>query len=262
MATSSKVTAALRGVVRRAGFDVVRYRGDRPPSDFDAAAAATALAVRPYTMTTDERIGALIEAVRYAVRAGIPGAVVECGVWRGGSSLAAARTLVELGDTERDLYLFDTFEGMPAPTALDRTNEGEDARTQFEKYRTSDASSSWCYASLDEVRSTMALSRYPSDRIHYVQGKVEDTIPEGAPAEIALLRLDTDWYESTRHELLHLFPRVAPGGVVVLDDYGHWDGARKAVDEYLEEHQLAVLLTRVDYSGRVFVVPNAPVRPG
>ncbi len=260
MAATSQVTSAVRGLIRRTGFDVVRYR-DAPPPDFDASAAATTLAVRPYTMTSDERIGALVDAVRYVVRAAIPGAVVECGVWRGGSSLAAARTLEELGHTDRELYLFDTFDGMPEPTVHDRTIEGEDARRRFEETRTGDDGSTWCYASLDEVRATMALSRYPGERIHYVQGKVEDTIPERAPAEIALLRLDTDWYESTRHELVHLLPRVAPGGVVVLDDYGHWDGARKAVDEYLEEHQLAVLLTRVDQTGRVFLVPRAPVGP-
>ena len=77
---------------------------------------------------------------------------------------------------------------------------------------------------------------YPPERIHFVRGPVEETLPAGAPDEIALLRLDTDWYESTRHELEHLYPRLAAGGVLLVDDYGHWEGARKAVDEYFADH--------------------------
>ena len=94
---------------------------------------------------------------------------------------------------------------------------------------------------------------YPAERIHFVQGKVEETIPRVLPERIALLRLDTDWYESTRHELIHLYPKLCAGGVLVLDDYGHWQGSRKAVDEWMAQTGTRMLLNRVDYTGRIAV---------
>jgi hypothetical protein len=84
-------------------------------------------------------------------------------------------------------------------------------------------------------------------------GKVEDTIPADIPEKIALLRLDTDWYESTKHELIHLFPRLQKGGVLIIDDYGFWKGARKAVDEYFAENNIQILLNRIDDTGRMAI---------
>jgi O-methyltransferase len=78
-------------------------------------------------------------------------------------------------------------------------------------------------------------------------------LPEFAPECISLLRLDTDWYESTRHELIHLFSRISKGGVIIIDDYGHWKGAREAVDEYIRENNIKILLNRIDYTGRIGV---------
>jgi hypothetical protein len=94
---------------------------------------------------------------------------------------------------------------------------------------------------------------YDREKISFVKGKVEETIPDNAPQSISLLRLDTDWYESTRHELIHLYPRLSHGGVIIIDDYGHWLGARKAVDEYIEQNNLCLLLNRLDYTGRIGV---------
>jgi hypothetical protein len=111
------------------------------------------------------------------------------------------------------------------------------------------------YAPLDHVRDNMVRTGYPEQRIHFVKGRVEDTIPAGAPDTISLLRLDTDWYESTRHELTHLFPRLSRGGVVIIDDYGHWRGARRAVDEYFAQHGPSLLLHRIDYTARAAVKP-------
>jgi hypothetical protein len=99
----------------------------------------------------------------------------------------------------------------------------------------------------------MGSTAYPGSHIHYVKGRVEDTIPKHAPQAIALLRLDTDWYESTRHELEHLFPRLVRGGVLILDDYGHWKGAKEAVDEYFAKLGRSPLLQRLDYSGRLAI---------
>ena len=210
------------------------------------------------TMTSPERVLALRRAVRRVVAEGIPGDIVECGVWRGGSMLAAALTLAELGETTRDIYLFDTFTGMPEPTEQDR-HGGQMASTLLAQ--SSPDSLVRAESSLATVRRTMSRSGYPASRIHYIEGRVEETIPDRAPESIALLRLDTDWYLSTQHELQHLWPRLSVGGVLIVNDYGHWEGARQAVNEWLAarvaggEPELALEL--IDYTGRLLVKPAA-----
>ena len=208
--------------------------------------------VRPYTMTSLERVVALSDAIRYLIDNGIDGAIVECGVWKGGSMMAAALTLLDMHKTDRDLFLFDTFEGMTPPSERDRTLRGESAH---ELMAGSDRQSSWIWARspLHEVKEAMTSTGYPSTRVRFVQGRVEDSLPRSAPETIALLRLDTDWYESTRWELEFLYPQLVRGGVLIVDDYGHWEGARRAVDEYIREHGHRLLLNRVDYTGRIAV---------
>jgi hypothetical protein len=221
------------------------------PSDFDDADAATFHAVAPYTMSPPERVWALRNAVKYLVGTGVPGAFAECGVWRGGSMMTVARTLLELGEADRDLYLFDTFEGMTEPTDRDVMYTGGTAAavlSQSEK-----TARVWAIAPLERVRAALETTGYPRERTHFVKGKVEDTLPERAPETLALLRLDTDWYESTRHELICLFPKLSPGGVLIIDDYGHWRGAREAVDEYVAETGISILLNRIDYTARIGV---------
>ena len=204
------------------------------------------------TMTSIERMVALHDAVRHVVAHEIPGDFVECGVWRGGSSMLAALTFAHLDDLSRDLYLFDTFDGMPEPSSLDLDPNGQPALGLWEKTRT-DAHNKWCYASLEEVTSNMANTSYPQEQIHLVKGKVEQTLPDHAPQRISILRLDTDWYESTLHELRTLFPRLADGGVLILDDYDHWKGAKQAVDEWLRESEEPILLHRIDHTARIGV---------
>lgn len=210
--------------------------------------------VRPFTMTTPERIFALISAVRYVAANQVPGAIVECGVWRGGSMMAVAKTLLQLGCTDRHLHLFDTFAGMTAPTEKDRTAfERQDPSEKYAQAQRPDGVVEWSYASLDEVQQNMWSTGYPKDLIHFVKGPVEKTIPDDAPDQIALLRLDTDFYESSRHEMEHLYPRLIKTGVLILDDFGHWEGQRTAVEEYFKKHNIHLLLTRVDYTGRVAI---------
>ena len=250
------VKNTVRPIFRRLGYDVVRFREEQAyPSDFSPEMRRIWDSVRPFTMTSAERVSALVDAVRYVVVNGIPGAFVECGVWKGGSSMAMALALQALEDRSRHLYLYDTFQGMSAPTDADVSINGEDAPATFDQTRTSADSSDWCRSSLEEVKANMAGAGYPAGQVHYVQGKVEDTIPATLPASIAILRLDTDWYESTRHELLHLFPLLSSKGVLIIDDYGHWKGARKAVDEYFAETKVPLLLNRIDYTGRIGVKP-------
>jgi O-methyltransferase len=210
--------------------------------------------VRPYTMTTPERILALISAVRYVVNAGHEGAFVECGVWKGGSMMAVAHTLLRLGKTDRKLFLFDTFAGMTAPSEKDGTEfESQAPAAKFKQLQGENGVCHWSYAPLEEAQKNMWSTGYPRNLIEFVKGPVEQTIPANAPEQIALLRLDTDFYESSKHELHHLFPRLVRGGVLVLDDFGHWHGQRVAVEEYFRDNKVNLLLVRVDYTGRVGV---------
>jgi hypothetical protein len=240
----------LERLARALGFGLAARAQAALPPDLDPATVATIHAVRSHTMTSDLRLAALCDAVRHVVRHRIPGDIVECGVWRGGSMMAVARTLQELGAADRDLWLFDTFEGMTEPGETDVSISGESAAALLGASSRADPASVWCRATLPEVEAAMQSTGYAPAKIHYVQGRVEDTLPRHAPAGIALLRLDTDWYESTRHELVHLYPRLNVGGVLIVDDYGHWQGARRAVDEYLEREGAALLLHRIDYTGR------------
>lgn len=247
LATSTKPFAsALRQVGRRFG-----RAGAQLPDDFSPEDRELVRAVSPYTMTSPERIIGLVRGVEYVVRRDLPGAIVECGVWRGGSMLAVARTLLRLGVTDRDLFLFDTFEGMSAPTDHDVAFDGQTAADALRSGSPGDLVHA--NAPLEGVREVLRSSGYDVHHIHFVQGMVEDTVPDAAPERIALLRLDTDWYESTRHELNHLYPRLADGGVLIIDDYGHWQGARRAVDEYFAEIATPPLLNRLDYTGRVAI---------
>jgi len=221
--------------------------------DFDQAVIDTILSVNPFTLTSPERIFALCEAIKYIVTSKISGDVVECGVWKGGSMMAVARTLAQLNDSTRHLYLFDTFDGMTPPSAKDISLSGTHASTMLETNKKEDETSVWCYSPLEEVKEAVTSVGYSTEKIHFIKGRVEDTLPAEAPQKISLLRLDTDWYESTRHELIHLFPRLSPGGVIIIDDYGHWKGARQAVDEYIQENSIKILLNRIDYTGRIGV---------
>ncbi len=210
----------------------------------------------PYSMTGVARLLSVIDATRYCVAHSIPGAFAECGVWRGGSVLAMILTLQELAVDERDIYLYDTFEGMTAPTEADFSELDGSALAEW---REASASGNRPWSEIfgehafseEDVRSLLGGTAYPHDRVHFVRGPVEETVPAHVADDLALLRLDTDWYESTRHELIHLFPRLNRGGVLIIDDYGHWRGAAKAVDEYFASNHQPLLLSRVDYSARM-----------
>lgn len=210
---------------------------------------------KPYTMTSLERMYALYKSVEYVVANKIEGDFVECGVYKGGSAMLMAETLKSLGAT-RNIYLYDTFEGMSAPSALDKKTGGSAEATiqQWEKAQKENINT-WCYSALEDVKENLSKTKFPSENLFYVKGKVEDTIPATVPGKIALLRLDTDWYESTRHELLHLYPLVQSKGVLIIDDYGSWAGAQTAVDEYFKNSNWHPLLNRIDYTGRIVIVP-------
>lgn len=224
------------------------------PPDFDSFHIDIIEQVRPFTMTSPERLYGLIEAVRYLESNEVAGNFVECGVWKGGSMMAVALTLKKLGSTNRQLYLYDTYEGMTAPTAADLSYQGEGAAELLQKESgQKEDSVIWAYSSLEQVRENVLSTGYPESHIHFIQGDVLQTIPDKVPDSIALLRLDTDWYESTRHEMIHLYPLLVSRGVLIIDDYGFWRGSRQAVDEYIAEHRPGLLLNRMDDTGRVAI---------
>jgi len=251
--------SVIKSVIRRAGYEIRRIPDRSPEAErlvelrepewvreiFDV--------VQPFTMTSPERVAALCHAVEYLDRNEIDGDIVECGVWRGGSMMAAAITL-QRSQHWRTLHLYDTFEGMTEPSFVDvETHSGVSAK---EILAASDTEADiWAKARLDQVRQNLAATGYPFDRLKFVVGNVEDTIPSTSPERIALLRLDTDWYESTKHELIHLWPRLVRNGILIIDDYGHWTGAKKAVDEFVADAEGPLFLNHVDYAGRLIVKP-------
>jgi O-methyltransferase len=245
-------TRSMQGMLRR----MVRREPAPPQALLDTATPEDRHIVeraKPHTMTSEARIQAVIDAVRYCEQRGVGGAFAECGVWRGGSVLAMILTLQELGAEPRDIHLYDTFEGMTKPGDEDGAalagwldTRDDDGRAWPELFGAD-------VFSEEGVRRTLLDPGYPADRLHFVRGPVEETIPAHLPGELALLRLDTDWYESTRHELQHLYPLLADGGVLIIDDYGHWEGARRAVDEYFGSEARPLLLNRIDYTGRVAI---------
>jgi O-methyltransferase len=241
----------VRELLDRRGY-VIRTKLAPEYADFSPELHALVDEVTPYTQTPPERIAALANAVEYVIRAGVPGAFVECGVWRGGSMMVVAKMLRRLGVEDRELWLYDTYEGMTAPTEADVDYRGE---SQLELHRQYEAagieSGTPPGTDLDSVRAAMTSTGYPTERVRFVKGPVEQTIPADAPQDIAILRLDTDWYESTRHELVELYPRLASRGVLIIDDYGHFAGSRRAVDEYFAQDP--ILLNRTDYGGRIAV---------
>ena len=224
------------------GVQRLAYAPDLSPAEISVWRA-----VKRYTMTTPERVAALMDAVRYVCANAIPGALVECGVWRGGSMMAVALSLKQLGKMDRDLVLFDTFAGMTTADArdVDMTGQAGAGVAPAGSLASSEA----------EVAENLRSTGYPMHRVHLVKGRVEETLPAHAPEKIGLLRLDTDWYESTRHELQHLYPRLSRGGVLFLDDYGYWRGTRQATDEYLAALSPRPLLMRLECPARCGVKP-------
>ena len=161
-----------------------------------------------------------------------------------------ALTAAKFGCADRHIYLYDTFEGMSEPTTSDVTFRGDDAKKLMDAQIDNKETSVWCLADIEDVKKNMALTGYNPELIHYIKGKVEDTIPGTMPADVlAILRLDTDFYESTAHELHYLYPILVKAGVLIVDDYGHWEGCKKAVDEYFNDKP--ILLNRIDYTGRI-----------
>ena len=236
----------LSKIIKKLGYEV--YSTKKKYVDYNEVIKL----VKSFTLTEPQSIVALVDSVKYVVNNKIPGSIVECGVWRGGSMMAIEKTLLDLNQSDRELYLFDTYEGMTKPTNFDRnSSNNQKAIEDFKKVQTDNNSSDWVMASIEDVEKAVYSVGYDKNKIHFIKGLVEHTIPDKAPKDISLLRLDTDWYESTSHELVHLFPRISNGGVIIVDDYDHWTGSKKAVDEYISNNNVPLLLNRIQRGGRI-----------
>lgn len=192
---------------------------------------------------------ATLETVDYLYDRGIEGDFVECGVLRGGHMLLSKAYAHARRLPRRRYWLFDTFEGMPEPCEYDVKWSGEHASVSKER-----KGPNWCRAPLEAVQHNFASRDLMDDDVSFVKGMVEDTLhdPGNLPERIAFLRLDTDFYDSTKVEMEILYPRLVPGGVLVLDDYGFWDGSRRAVDEYFG---FAPTLQVIDRPARMMIKP-------
>lgn len=179
---------------------------------------------KKYSKASLERLRAMEEALRTLDRENVTGDVVECGVWRGGHII-----LARLVSPLRECWAYDTFDGMPEPGPYDRKRSGDKPPPDKALNK------NWTKAAVEEVMANFIREGvWNDDLINLIPGMVEQTLldPMNLPDTISLLRLDTDWYQSTKIELEVLWPRLVKGGFLIVDDYGHWMGARKAVDDF------------------------------
>ena len=245
----------LKKIFEILGYNISKIKKDKYPIDIPNETIKIYEEVEPYTATSLERVNALLQSVVYITENNIDGEIVECGVWKGGSCMAVAIKLMELEQKTREIWLYDTFEGMTEPTnhdiEIETGKKGKELLDGIDK--NTDKYNMWAYAPKEIVINNMKKTGYPTDNIKYIAGNVEKTLKERKPKKIALLRLDTDWYESTKAELEELYPHVVNGGIIIIDDYGHFEGAKRAVDEYFEKEDNKPLLNRIDYTGRLIV---------
>ena len=217
----------------------------RPRSFLDALRMVRLIhRVKPYTAVFVPRLAALHGLSRDIQRRGVPGDIVECGVYNGGSSALIAAVCCTHSSARRHIWLFDSFEGLPPPTEKD----GDKAKV----------CGWWCHGDLELVSRVYDKLCIPRELVHVVKGWFYETFPQVEVGDIALLHIDADWYDSVKLCLERFYDQVSPGGYVVIDDYGHWEGCRRAVDEFLASRSVGVPLTVVDYTGRYFQKPGFP----
>lgn len=174
----------------------------------------------------------------------IEGALVECGVHEGFQQAIWIYIIMNNNLVKRDIYLYDTFTGLVEPSKYDYTCENSklfkysqiDTYNYWKNQIIDSNINNWCYVPLDKVKNNLYETGYPMEKLHFIVGNTIETlkIKENIPDKIAILRLDTDWYESSKVELEQLYNNVVTGGLIIFDDYYHWDGQRRAVDDYFE----------------------------
>jgi len=198
--------------------------------------------VQPYSMTSIERITELYNSLEYVRLNNIGGDIVECGVWKGGNILGIMEYL-HYHNINKNIWLFDTFEGMTDPEENDIDLNNNHASTMLH------IPVVLAFSPIDEVKNNLSKSNFNKDSLRFIIGDVSETLKEkiNIPKKISILRLDTDWYKSTKDELIYLYPKLVNEGVLIVDDYGHWRGSKQAVDEYFDGKN--IIIESIDYTG-------------
>jgi len=195
------------------------------------------------------------EAIKYILKNNIEGVIIECGVDGGCIEYAWITELMQ-HNAVRDIYLYDTFGGLTKPTEMDYTCKDSThplSMNKDEVYNTwanriiDENTNGWCYTPLEKVQSRLNSTGYPQHNLHYVVGNVMDTLKDKSqiPEKIAVLRLDTDWYESSKYELEQMYDNVVTGGVIIFDDYYLWNGQRKATDDFFTGRNIHYDMVRI-----------------
>ena len=166
----------------------------------------------------------------------IEGDIVECGVFKGANCRFICDYLKSINYENINIFLYDTFEGMPCASSNDINIFTKKNYNFYLKkmQKNNEVDNFYKYENIENVKKLLFQTNYNKNKIHFIKGLVEETIPKTIPNKISLLILDTDYYDSTKHELQHLYPLVEKGGIIIIDDYGTWSGVKKAVDEYFD----------------------------
>ena len=212
---------------------------------------------KQFSMTSKIRMLALCRAFKYVQENNIDGDLVECGVWKGGNLILLENLMYEFNKFDRKILGFDTFEGMTEPNEFDINLKNQEAKKLLnieKKIENNVKENNWCFSSYDSVLKNFTENT-KSNNLTLIKGDVKETLnkDENLPKKISILRLDTDFYESTKIELEKLYPLLSKNGILIIDDYGHWQGAKKAVDEYFKKINYKPLLNIVDYSCRLII---------
>lgn len=245
----------IRPTLEAFGYRLTELRFDRPPAELGVEVIELINEVHSKILThsSKQRLYATALAIEYVKRKGLSGAFVECGIWKGGNALVAKKAADAIGDS-REFFLYDTYTGHLPPGERDVSLEN--GTHAVEKYQTIvESSGSWGAVSVEEVKENFHSHGVSLKNVNFIAGDMMATLldPSLIPGRVSVLRLDTDWYEPTKLQLETFWPILEKGGVLLLDDYGHWAGSKAAVDEYFAENGIDVFLTFTDWSGRAAV---------
>lgn len=236
-------------------YKKIRFWGDIPPADFlNVEKLWLFNKVYPYTMSGYKRLSNVYQLANAIEKKNIKGAFVECGVWKGGCSAIMAYIAKKTG-SNRKIWLFDSFEGLPEPTKEDglmaqqyAENKAAGKLKSIEK----------CVGPLEDVNKVMfEVLKLKKENIVIKKGWFQNSLPREKEniGPIAILRLDGDWYESTKVCLDNLYDKVIIGGYIIIDDYGHWEGAKRALEDFFKERGIKPNLVKIDYTGVYFKKP-------
>lgn len=217
--------------------------------------------VRPNTMLPDARLSNIVASIDSVAKNDIRGAYVECGVWKGGSVLLAGLYLDKIGERNRDLHLLDSFSDICEPNheidgerAVQEVGGKEFAQGRLKETKMYQGLGIG-YSTADQVKELLNCICYSAGSVFVHPGWFQDTLPtvKKRVGEIAILRLDADWYESTKVCLEALYDNVVPGGIIIIDDFFSYDGCRKAVEEFLKVNKINIIMERIDHDAVYWV---------